>query len=114
MKNLFRMTVGNKACKQSKSMNEKYMPVLTALLLAAAAPLGMYCGDAASLVRTIIDLMLDIAKYSGAALIVWGAIKTILAYKDDNTNEITQGIRLAIVGAMLFAAKTVLNAFIKV
>ena len=100
--------------RTNKSTAGRITAIGTALLMICTAPLGMYCGDAAGLVRTIIDLMLDIAKYSGAALIVWGAIKTILAYKDDNTNEITQGIRLAIVGSMLFAAKSVLNAFIKV
>ena len=114
MKNLIFSTARKTVCGKDKKTNDRYTAAVTALFMAAVAPLGFYCGDASSLVRTIIDLMLDIAKYSGAALIVWGAIKTILAYKDDNTNEITQGIRLAIVGAMLFAAKTVLSAFIKV
>ena len=114
MKGLIFTTAGKPPGRKDKKADSRYTAAVTVLMLAAAAPLGFYCGDASNLVRTIIDLMLDIAKYSGAALIVWGAIKTILAYKDDNTNEITQGIRLAIVGAMLFAAKSVLSAFIKV
>ena len=62
-----------------------------------------------SLMGAIIGMMLTIARYAGMGLTVWGVVKTVMAYKDDNTNEITQGIRLAIVGIFLIALKSILS-----
>ena len=62
-----------------------------------------------NLMGSIIGMMLTIARYAGMGLTVWGIVKTVMAYKDDNTNEITQGIRLAIVGIFLIALKSILS-----
>lgn len=62
-----------------------------------------------NLMGSIIGMMLTIARYAGMALTIWGIVKTVMAYKDDNVNEITQGIRLAIVGIFLVALKSILT-----
>lgn len=67
-------------------------------------------GDIDALMGYIIGMMLAIARYAGMGLTIWGIIKTVMAYKDDNTNEITQGIRLAVVGIVLVALKSILGS----
>ena len=62
-----------------------------------------------TLVGGLIGMMLTIARYAGMGLTVWGIVKTVMAYKDDNTNEITQGIRLSVVGIFLIALKSILS-----
>lgn len=66
-------------------------------------------GDINSMIGSVIGMMLAVAQYAGMALAIWGIVKTVMAYKDDNVNEITQGIRLAVVGVILVALRSVLT-----
>ena len=99
-----------------KSKGTKLMAAATAVML---LPMGVFADgpaqwtggtDINSLMGGLIGMMLSIAKYAGMGLTVWGIIKTVMAYKDDNTNEITQGIRLAVVGIFLIGLRSILNA----
>lgn len=111
-----------KIIEKIKGMKKRILGHVTAITTAAMlAPANVYAvtvdkvtwkggTDVDSLVGGIMGMMLTIARYAGMALTVWGIVKAVMAFKDDNTNEMTQGIRLAVVGAVLVALKSVLSA----
>lgn len=57
----------------------------------------------------IINAILEIAKYAGTAMIVGGAVMTIVAFKNDNAESQTNGIRFLLIGAALAFLKTLLT-----
>lgn len=65
--------------------------------------------DPKTMMNAILGLIIDIASYVGMAITVYGVIKIILAYKDDNANEISNGVRFAVVGLALVAIRFVLQ-----
>ena len=106
----------NKLISKVKGNGSKLMAIASAAMM---FPMGVFGSvgsthwtggsDLDSLMGGLIGMMLTIARYAGMGLTVWGIIKTVMAYKDDNTNEITQGIRLAVVGIFLIALKSILS-----
>lgn len=102
------------------STKDKIRYAVTALALASAMPLGAFGANITShqwtggsnmqsIMGGLIGMVLTIAFWIGVILVIAGVVKAVMAYKDDNTNEITQGVRLAVVGGILVGLTAILQ-----
>lgn len=66
-------------------------------------------GSMQDVANGLINAILEITKYFGTALIVYGAVSAILAFKNDNAEAQTNGIRLALIGAALAFLQGILS-----
>lgn len=57
----------------------------------------------------ILDVVFKVAMYMGIVIAVIGVVSFILAFKDDNAESQSRGIRLAIVGTALIGMKTLIK-----
>lgn len=57
----------------------------------------------------ILDVIFQIAFYIGVVIAIIGVVSFILAFKDDNAEQQTRGIRLAIVGTALIGIKLLIG-----
>lgn len=64
-----------------------------------------------SIVSVIVNVVLDVFRLIGVVLVVAGIGSAVVAFKDDNSHGQTQGIRLAIIGAILVGLKALLKKF---
>lgn len=71
--------------------------------------------DSKQVVGGILDVIFEIAMYIGIVLGVIGVFQFIMAMKDDNAEQQTRGIRLAIVGIALIGLRILIKTagFIK-
>ena len=71
--------------------------------------------DSATVVGGILEVIFEIAMYIGIVLGVIGVFQFIMAMKDDNAEQQTRGIRLAIVGIALIGLRVLIKTagFIK-
>lgn len=63
----------------------------------------------ASVVGGILDVVFNIALYLGIVIAVIGIVSFIIAFKDDNAESQSRGIRLAIVGTALIGIKVLIK-----
>ena len=54
----------------------------------------------------VLDIILTVARFAGIVLGAWGAVKLIMAFKDQDANGITSAIILIVVGVALTLIKT--------
>lgn len=66
--------------------------------------------DTNKMVGGIVDIILEISKYMGVIIAITGIFMTVVAYKDDNAEQQSRGVRLAVVGGVLLGLKTLLSA----
>lgn len=57
----------------------------------------------------IIGLVLEIAKYTGYAVVAIGVFNVILAFKDENSEAQSRGIKMCIVGVALIGMRALLR-----
>lgn len=62
-----------------------------------------------SVVGGILDVVFQIAFWLGAVIAVIGVISFIMAFKDDNAEQQSRGIRLALVGTALIGIKLLIQ-----
>ncbi|MCI9545800.1 MAG: DUF2460 domain-containing protein [Lachnospiraceae bacterium] len=111
MKN-FLTTVKSKALTLKDKVLNKSMPALLAIagVLATIEPTFATATDPDALVKSIITIVLKMARYIGMVLVVTGVFQLVMAYKDDNADSKTRGIQLAICGVILIGLEAVLTA----
>lgn len=109
MKN-FLTTVKSKALTLKDKVLNKSMPLLTAIagVIATVEP-TFATNETEALVTSVIDIVLDMARYIGMVLVVTGVFQLVMAYKDDNADAKTRGIQLAICGIVLIGLKSILD-----
>lgn len=62
-----------------------------------------------SVVGGIIGLILEIAKYTGIAIVAVGVFNLILAFKDENSEAQSRGIKMTLVGVALIGMRGLLK-----
>lgn len=62
-----------------------------------------------SVIGGILDVIFKIAFYIGIVIAVIGVVQFILAFKDDNAEQQSRGIRLAIVGTALIGIEVLIK-----
>lgn len=65
--------------------------------------------DTETVIGGILDVIFKIALYIGIVIAVVGVFSFILAFKDDNAEAQSRGIRLAIVGCALIGLKVLVE-----
>ena len=63
----------------------------------------------ASVMGGILDIIFNIAFYIGVVIAVIGVVSFVLAFKDDNAESQSRGVRLAIVGIVLIGIKALIK-----
>jgi hypothetical protein len=66
--------------------------------------------SAMDLIGKIIDTICSIGFFIGIVMVAIGIFMLVFAYKDDNTENISRGARMAIIGALLTGLKFLLKA----
>ena len=81
--------------------------VTTAIMMATPAAATTINPNATteSVIGGILDVIFQIAFYLGIVIAIIGVVSFILAFKDDNAEQQSRGIRLAIVGTALIGIK---------
>lgn len=62
-----------------------------------------------SVIGGILDVIFKVAFYIGIVIAVIGVVSFILAFKDDNAEQQSRGIRLAIVGTALIGIRVLIG-----
>ncbi len=77
--------------------------------IASTAP--TFCANAtmATIFDKILNIVYDIALYSGLGIVAFGAVSWIMAMKDENAEGQSRAIRFVIVGIALVAAKSLID-----
>lgn len=57
----------------------------------------------------IVDFICKLALYIGIVIVATGVFMLIMAYKDDNSEQQTRGVRVAVVGAALVGFQALLR-----
>lgn len=57
----------------------------------------------------IVDFICKLALYIGIVIVATGIFMLIMAYKDDNSEQQTRGVRVAVVGAALVGFQALLR-----
>lgn len=71
-----------------------------------------YCSSAPStdtVMKGVIEIIFEVAKYVGIVLAVSGIFQLILAYKDDNADGQSRAVRLVVVALVLLGLKTLVK-----
>lgn len=85
------------------------MGLMTAQPAAAATTVVTTGLSTGKIVGGILDVIFEIAMYIGIVLGVIGVFQFIMAMKDDNAEQQTRGIRLAIIGIALIGLKALIE-----
>lgn len=59
--------------------------------------------------KGVINIIFEVAKYVGIVLAVSGIFQLILAYKDDNADGQSRAVRLVVVALVLLGLKTLVK-----
>lgn len=59
--------------------------------------------------KGVINIIFEVAKYVGIVLAVSGIFQLILAYKDDNADGQSRAVRLVVVALVLLGLKTLVQ-----
>lgn len=65
--------------------------------------------DIGVLIGSIVEFICKIAFYVGIVVLITGVFMLIMAYKDDNSEQQTRGVRIAVVGAALVCFRILLR-----
>lgn len=65
--------------------------------------------DTETVIGGIMDVVFQVAFYMGLVIAVIGVVSFIMAFKDDNAESQSRGIRLAIVGTALIGIETLVK-----
>ena len=65
--------------------------------------------DAENAVKGIIDVMLDIFKYIGIILLVWGIGQLVLAFRNEDADSKTRAVMLLVAAAALLTLPWLLS-----
>lgn len=84
------------------------MASVTALPASAATKINPNA-TTESVIGGILDVIFKIAFYIGIVIAVIGVVSFILAFKDDNAEQQSRGIRLAIVGTALIGIRVLIG-----
>ena len=84
-----------------------------------AAMLSVYCpavgtlcaADTMSIVTKMIDIICEVARYTGILMAVGGIFMLVLAYKDDNADQQARAIRLIVVAGVMIGLKAMITGF---
>lgn len=83
--------------------------VLTAVPASAATVTISESTDISVLIGSIVEFICKIAFYVGIVVLITGVFMLVMAYKDDNSEQQTRGVRVAVVGAALVAFRVLLQ-----
>ena len=84
------------------------MAMVTALPVSAATKINPNA-TTESVIGGILDVIFKIAFYIGIVIAIIGVVSFILAFKDDNAEQQSRGIRLAIVGTALIGIRVLIG-----
>lgn len=104
-------TFAGNATDKVRSTYRKVRDVMLACLALAAryVVVPMFCDTTMDAVfKSIIGVILDIARYMGIGITAYAVISWLLAMKDDNADGQSRAIRFVVVGIALVASKTLL------
>ena len=65
--------------------------------------------DIGVLIGSIVEFICKIAFYVGIVVLITGVFMLVMAYKDDNSEQQTRGVRIAVVGAALVGFRMLLR-----
>lgn len=65
--------------------------------------------DIGVLIGSIVEFICKIAFYIGIVVLIIGIFMLVMAYKDDNSEQQTRGVRVAVVGAALVGFRMLLQ-----
>lgn len=110
MKDLKTLTKkGHKALKRYFTYGCAAVAMLPVMALPASAVTIKENVDTGQVIGGILDVIFKIALYVGIVITVIGVFSFILAFKDDNAEQQSRGIRLAVVGAALMGLKVLVG-----
>lgn len=84
------------------------MALVTAVPASAATTINPNA-TTESVIGGILDVIFKIAFYIGIVIAVIGVVSFILAFKDDNAEQQSRGIRLAVVGTALIGIQVLIK-----
>lgn len=98
------------AMDKVRNTYEKGRGAMYGLAVAASSMVvPMFCNTTMDAVfKSIIGVILDIARYMGIGITAYAVISWLLAMKDDNADGQSRAIRFVVVGIALVASKTLL------
>ena len=64
------------------------------------------------LMNGIIGWILDLVRYVGIGILIWGVVEIVLSFTQDMPDKKIKGITLAFSGVMCIALKSVLNSIL--
>ncbi|MGN0671728.1 MAG: hypothetical protein ACI4KE_03770 [Anaerovoracaceae bacterium] len=92
---------------KKKNIRRTAMAVICTLVL---APVLTFCVPSTDQVmKGVINIIFEVAKYVGIVLAVSGIFQLILAYKDDNADGQSRAVRLVVVALVLLGLKTLVK-----
>lgn len=87
-----------------------FMATLATVIPASAATIAINENtDIGVLIGSIIDFICKIAFYMGLIILITGIVMLVLAYKEDNSEQQTRGVRVIVVGAVLIGLPVLLK-----
>lgn len=98
-------SVGNS--KHSKKVKTVFSTLMCMLMM---LPMATFCAPTTdSVLKGVLDIIFEVAKYVGIVLAVSGIFQLILAYKDDNADGQSRAVRLVVVALVLLGLKTLVQ-----
>ncbi|MGN0710254.1 MAG: hypothetical protein ACI4LO_00735 [Anaerovoracaceae bacterium] len=94
----------------SKASNSRKLFYVMLAGIILAAPVMTFCAPTTDQVmKGVINIIFEVAKYVGIVLAVSGIFQLILAYKDDNADGQSRAVRLVVVALVLLGLKTLVQ-----
>lgn len=100
--------IGSKIKTKLFSAIATLMTTVSASLPASAVTVNTNM-NTEQLLGGIVDFICKLALYIGIVITVTGIFMLIMAYKDDNSEQQTRGVRVAVVGAALMGLQALLR-----
>lgn len=66
-------------------------------------------GNAAQMMGKVIGILLTITRFVGVALVVYGIYEVVMSFMQDNPQQKTKGIVMALSGIVMTALKSILG-----
>lgn len=67
-------------------------------------------GNAAEMMGKVIGILLTITRFVGVALVVYGIYEVVMSFMQDNPQQKTKGIVMALSGIVMTALKSILRS----
>ncbi len=111
------ITYKNKIKDMYAKVKSKLQGAAIAFITAASVPVPANAAtvaisestDISALIGSIVEFICKIAFYVGIVVLITGVFMLVMAYKDDNSEQQTRGVRIAVVGAALVGFRILLR-----